>query len=152
MTSPDDSLQPIQILLVEDSPLDAEIVIRGLRRMGMTNPVFHVKDGTSALDYLLRRPPYEDTARFPSPDLVLLDINLPRVDGWEVLDTIRDHPPTASLPVIVMTSTDWDAERVAERGDRLTVNLTKPVELATLVSALRPLRRFSVVLVRRPSE
>ncbi len=149
MTSTRDPDTPVQILLVEDSPLDAEIVLRSLRRMGLVNPVQHVKDGTSALDYLLHRPPFEDSILHPPAGLVLLDLNLPRVSGWEVLETIRKDAATRSLPVVVMTSTEWDEERISDQRDPLTVAVSKPVDLGKLMAALRPLKYFSVVLTTR---
>ena len=146
MTGTDNRYSPVNIALVEDSPLDADIVLRSLRRLGLVNGIHHLKDGDAAIDYLVQHREAEDTS-YPRVDLLLLDLNLPRTSGWEVLEAVRSNAATASLPVVIMTSTEWDEERVRALGDPNTVVVSKPVDLPGLLKALRPLKRFSVVLV-----
>ena len=139
---------PVTLVMIEDSPMDAEIVVRSLRRLGLVNTIVLLKDGVKALDYLVGAPRKGEGASHPV-DLVLLDLNLPKVSGWEVIEAVRSHEATMSLPIVVMTSTEWDEERVRALDDPLTVTAPKPLDLPGLLKALRPLRRFSVVLVPR---
>ena len=89
------------ILLVEDNPDDAALTLRALRRTALTAEITWVRDGVEALNYLLRAGAYVSAAQ---PDLVVLDLKLPRLDGLEVLRRLRAHPPTRCLPVVMLTS------------------------------------------------
>src|SRR5712691_4626389 len=118
------SSNPITILMVEDSEEDIELTLRGLERAKLQNRIWTVRDGVEALAFLRREAPYEAA---PRPDLVLLDLNLPGLDGRDVLLRIREDPHLRGLAVVVLTASDEEREHLAAlAADEL---LTKPVEL-----------------------
>jgi two-component system response regulator len=133
------------ILLVEDNTADAEMTIDALRDAHLANPIQHVEDGVEALAYLQRRGAYAD--RQPGePVVVLLDINMPRMDGLEVLRRMRDDEQLRRLPVVILSSSK--EERDIARGWDLGVNayVVKPVDVTQFLEAVRILGRFWAVL------
>lgn len=127
----------LNILLVEDNSDHAELVRRHLHNVSPDNCILHVEDGEAALDYLNAAGVYADRTKFPSPDLVLLDLHLPRVDGLEVLRQIRNHPQLRQMPVVVLTTSD--AERDAAKAYEHEANcfLTKPADTRQLVKLFK---------------
>src|SRR5512145_306877 len=116
------------VLLVEDSPDHAELVQRSLGDNRVSSRIVHLTDGQQALDYLLRRGAWIDPASSPRPQLILLDLRLPRVDGLEVLDRIKAEPDVRSIPVVVLTTSDADRD-VSRAYDRHANSyLVKPVD------------------------
>src|SRR5688572_27370421 len=101
--------EQVEILLVEDNPLDAELTIRALKKGGLANKLLWLKDGEQALDYLFRRGSYVDREDV-LPRLVLLDLKMPRVDGIEVLKGIKQDERTRRIPVVVMTSSQEEKD------------------------------------------
>ena len=122
-------MERFEILLIEDSPLDAELAMTGLKRGDAANHVTWVKDGQQALDYLFREGNYAGREDIP-PQLVLLDLKMPNVEGIEVLRRIRADPRTRHIPVVVMTSSEEQSD-VAKTYD-LGVNsyVVKPLDFA----------------------
>jgi CheY-like chemotaxis protein len=102
--------EPLVILLVEDNADHAELVIRNLEELPLNNRVFHVTNGQAALDYLLRREDYSDPSWSPRPHMILLDLRLPRIDGLQVLQTIKTSEKLRQIPVIVLTTSDADQD------------------------------------------
>ena len=103
--------RPLRILLVEDNPDHAELVLRGLEDHHVGNDLVHVPDGEEALDYLFRRGRYGDPGLSPRPDLVLLDLRLPKVDGLEVLRQIKEAPgEVGRLPVVILTTSQGETD------------------------------------------
>ncbi len=139
--------QSIVIVLAEDDEGHANLVQRNLKRAGIVNEVVHLKDGQEALDYLRCEGPYK--GRIPDgPLLVLLDINMPRVDGIEVLRQLKSQERTAKLPIIMLTTTDnpHEVARCYQLG--CGVYVTKPVVYEEFVEAIKRLGMFlSVVKV-----
>ena len=129
------------ILFAEDDQGHATLVQRNLRRTGIVNPVVHVRDGQEALDYIRSEGPYLGQGTHELL-LVLLDINMPRVDGVEVLRQLKSTPATARIPVIMLTTTD-DPDEI-ERCYKLgcSVYITKPVASDAFVEAVRRLGLF----------
>ena len=129
------------ILLAEDDEGHANLIQRNLQRAGVVNGIVHVKDGQEALDYLRGQGAH---ANRPAgvPMLVLLDVNMPRVNGVDVLREIKRNPTTAVLPVIMLTTTDdpREVQRCYELG--CSVYLTKPVQYAEFVEAIKRLGLF----------
>ena len=125
------------ILLADDSTDDVVIIHSAIRRAGFDNSIIVVSDGKQAIDYLLGKGPYADRLEFPRPDLLLLDLNMPRYDGFEVLEWVRKQPQWCYLPVIVLTASHYGAD--IERAYRLGANsfLIKPSDFKGFVSALR---------------
>jgi CheY-like chemotaxis protein len=124
------------ILLVDDSRDDAELAVIALREAGITGPIDVVRDGEEAIEYLIG----SDTRSLPT--CVLLDIKLPKVNGFEVLQRIRECPRTRSLPVIMLTSSDVadDVERAYELGANSYVR--KPIEFSKFLDTVRQLGRY----------
>lgn len=142
--------EPLTILLAEDDPGHATLIQRNLKRAGIANDIKHVRDGQEVLDYL--RCEGRFAGRMPNgQQLLVLDINMPRVDGVEVLRRIKADPKTARLPVIMLTTTDdpREVERCYELG--CSVYVIKPVEYAAFVDALQRLGLF-LHIVRAPRE
>ena len=105
--------KPITILLVEDEPAHAEIVRRNLSSMPVEHRLIHVGDGQLALDYLFRQDRHADPETSPRPDLILLDLRLPKVDGLEVLRQIKEDKELMSIPMIVLTTSAADSDLAA---------------------------------------
>ena len=141
------SVQEVTILLVEDDPGHARLVEKNLRRSNVTNDVVIVTDGQQALDYLFSEGEYVGDEP-DSPLLVLLDLNLPVLDGYQVLKRMKADERTRRLPVIVLTTTD-DTREVSRCYDMgCSVYITKPVDYEQFSEAIRNLGLFlSVVTI-----
>lgn len=143
-------MEPFTILLAEDDTGHARLIIRNFERTGIINPIIHVLDGQEALDYVYREGNYHDRPAVASL-ILLLDINMPRVDGIEVLQRIKSDSTKAKLPVVMLTTTDDPREvgRCYELG--CNVYVTKPVEHDRFVEALKRLGLF-LQIVQLPAE
>jgi len=139
----------IKILLVEDSPADVIIMQDALAEIRMRGSICVVDDGVKALAFLRNQPPYTDALR---PDLILLDWNLPRKNGREVLTEIKADPALQTIPVVVLT-TSQAAEDVA-KAYNLHANcyVVKPLEFATFVQAVQSIQHFWLDVVTLPLE
>jgi len=147
--------ESVGIILIEDDDGHATLVERNLRRAGLTNGFIRLRDGQEALDYFFGTPAGSTTANRPSREdlanfVVLLDLKLPRVDGFEVLRRLKESPVTSALPVIVLTTTDdpREIERCYELG--CNVYITKPVEYDAFIEAVRRLGFFLQVVKLPP--
>lgn len=139
-----------RILLVEDNQDHAELVQRSLEDVEWRHSITHVKDGEEALDYLLRRGRYADPAASPRPDVVFLDLRLPRVDGLEVLRQVKEQPELREIPVVVLTTSDADRDLVDAYQRNVNAYVVKPVEFAELEQMLRDAGAFWLAWNRRP--
>ncbi len=142
----------IEILLVEDSPYDAELTLRALRKNNLGNSVHLVKDGQEALDFMFAAGAYGGRAAASPPKVVLLDLKLPKVDGIEVLRRLKADERTRSTPVVVLTSSREEQDLVETY--RLGVNsyIVKPVEFEDFVAAVANLGFYWVLLNARPGQ
>jgi two-component system response regulator len=136
------------ILLVEDNPMDEALTLRAFARSGLLNPILVARDGVEALDVLFARGAH--AGRTTLPQLVLLDLRLPRLDGLEVLAAMRAEDRTRTLPVVILTSSVEDVDLV--RGYSLGANsyVRKPVDFAEFVSSARQLGLYWLVLNESP--
>jgi len=137
------------IVLVEDNPHDLELTLVALERSQLANDVVVLRDGAEAVDYLLRRAAYAD--REPgNPAVMLLDLKLPKVDGLEVLELVRDTQELCSIPVVMLTSSreEPDLEKAYELG--VNAYVVKPVEFRDFVAAISDLGIFWAVLNEPP--
>jgi CheY-like chemotaxis protein len=143
------SSNPLVILLAEDDDGHASLIQRNLRRAGVSNAIARVRDGQEALDYLYCRGPYAGRPH-EAPLLLLLDINMPRVDGVEVLRTIKADRDLAQVPAIMLTTTDdpREVERCYQLG--CSVYIAKPVRYEDFVDALTRLGMF-LEIIKVPS-
>jgi chemotaxis family two-component system response regulator Rcp1 len=139
--------EEIHILLVEDNPGDVRLTREALRGARVANDLHVVGDGEEAIEYLRRRGRYVDA---PRPDIVLLDLNLPRLDGRDVLIDIKSDPDLAKIPIIVLTSSS--AERDIQSAYELHANcyISKPVDFTEFLEAVRSLEGFWLRIVRLP--
>ncbi|MDT5013313.1 MAG: hypothetical protein QOH57_4930 [Mycobacterium sp.] len=144
MTSPE---QAIDVLLVEDDPGDELITREAFEHNKIRNNLHVAHDGEEGLDFLYRRGAFTDA---PRPDLILLDLNLPKYDGRQVLETIKSDPDLALIPVVVLTTSS--AEEDILRSYKLHANayVTKPVDLDAFLTAVRQIDEFFVQVVRLP--
>jgi CheY-like chemotaxis protein len=140
--------RPIEILLVEDNPGDARLTREALREGRMRNRLHHARDGVEALAFLHREAPFEDA---PLPDLILLDLNLPRKGGIQVLAEMKAEPRLRLIPVVVLTTSE--AEQDVLRTYELHANcyITKPVDLDKFLAIVRAVEEFWVDIVKLPS-
>lgn len=127
------------ILHAEDEPAHAEIVRIALQRTIGDVQLHQVNDGRAALDYLYRREPYEDPAVSPQPDLILLDLRMPHVSGFDVLDAVKKDPALQMTPVVVLTTSDIEEDRSKARTCGADGYLTKPVDFRKFVDMMNEL-------------
>ncbi|MCX7886062.1 MAG: response regulator [Verrucomicrobiae bacterium] len=134
--------RPYRILLVEDNPADVEIALEAFRRSRGAVHIAVSRDGRDALDYLFQQGRYVHGQNAPRPDLILLDLNLPKLSGWELLELIKRHESLREIPVIVLTTSDRDAD--VRRCYRLGANsyLTKPVQLDEYVKLVALVQQY----------
>jgi two-component system response regulator len=137
------------ILLVEDNPDDEALTLRAFKKNNISNRIIVVRDGAEALDWLFKGGKHADR-QDPEPQIVLLDLKLPKVDGLEVLRLIRADPRTALLPVVIMTSSKEESDVL--RGYELRANsyIRKPVDFARFVEAVREIGMYWLVLNEPP--
>jgi CheY-like chemotaxis protein len=131
--------EPLHILLVEDNEAHAELVIRSMRDQQVANTIHHVFDGEQALDYLFCRGAYADPEKNPRPNLVLLDLRLPRVDGLEVLKTIKTTPALLRIPVVILTSSDAENDIVKSYDYHANSYIVKPLDFKTFTKLMKDL-------------
>ena len=142
-----EEIRPIDVLLVEDDPGDVMLTREAFADNKLRNQLYVVNDGVSALEFLRRRGQYVDA---PTPDLILLDLNLPRMDGREVLAVLKADEMLRSIPVVVLTTSE--AEEDIMRSYQLHANayVTKPVDFERFISVVRQIDDFFVTVVRLP--
>ena len=140
------------ILLADDDAGDQELTRRALQQDVLQVDLRVVSDGKEAMDYLLRREKYIDNDIAPRPDLILLDLNMPRLNGQRVLEQLRDDPDLDPIPVIVLTTSNHEQDIV--RSYELGCNsfIQKPVEVQPFIGAVRQLGQYWFELVALPSE
>lgn len=138
-----------RILLVEDSPGDAELALHALAEHNLENEVLHLHDGAQALDYLFRRGEFSDRAE-GNPAVVLLDLKMPKVDGLEVLRQIKGEPGLSTTPVVILTSSR--EKRDLEAAYRLGVNayVVKPMNFENFMGALKQVGAFWAIVNEPP--
>lgn len=131
--------EPLHILLVEDNEDHAELIIRSIRDLQVANTIHHIPDGEQALDYLFHRNAYTDTVENPRPDLVLLDLRLPRVDGLEVLRIIKTTPSLLRIPVVVLTSSDAGSDIARAYDFHANSYIVKSLDFKTFTRLMKDL-------------
>lgn len=140
----------VDILLVEDSPYDIELILHSLRRHLPAITIEVTRDGAEALDFLFCRGPYHDRPPTP-PRLVLLDLKLPKVDGIEVLETLRRDPATGSIPVVVLTSSKEQRDIAASYRLHANSYIQKPVDFDRFQETVRQLGLYWLLVNETPA-
>lgn len=139
--------RPIEILLVEDNPGDVRLTIEGLNEGKVRNNLNVAKDGVEALAYLRREGEYSDAVR---PDLILLDLNLPRRDGREVLADIKADPKLKTIPVVVLTTSRAEQDVLNSYALQANCYITKPVDLEQFIHVVKSIEDFWLTVVTLP--
>ena len=140
--------RPVRILLVEDNPADAELTQEALASNKVRNDLFVVQDGEEAMAFLRREPPHEDA---PRPDLVLLDLNLPKKDGREVLAEMKDDADLKVIPVVILTTSKAEEDILRSYELRANCYVTKPVKLKEFIQVVKSIDHFWLSIVELPS-
>lgn len=143
-----ESTPSISILLCEDSVTDAQLTLEALRYGSVQNRIHHVRDGEEAMKYLRKEPPYTDVDR---PDLVLLDLNMPRMNGRAVLGAIRSDENLETLPVIILTTSTQDQDIIEAYGLSANSYIVKPVELDKFFTIIQQMQELWVNIINRPA-
>lgn len=137
----------VQILLVEDNVADVELTLEALEEAKFANEVNAVRDGAAAIDYLHRRVGHERAVR---PDLIILDLNLPKRSGHEVLADLKADPDLRRIPVAILTTSSADSDVIGSYDLGANCYLTKPVNVAQFLQAVRSIEDFWFGVVRLP--
>ena len=143
------TVQLMQILLVEDNAADVRLTKEALKDAKILNDLHVTRDGVEAMDFLQRRAPYEDA---PRPDIVILDLNLPRKDGKEVLAELKGDPTLRSIPVAVLTTSEAEADVLDTYDLGANCFLTKPVDLDQFLKVVQAVEEFWLGMVRLPTK
>lgn len=139
----------IDILLVEDNPGDVRLTIEALKEAKLLNTIQHVSDGVEAIAYLRQTGNY---ASAPRPDLILLDLNLPKKDGREVLAEIKNDPNLKRIPVVILTTSRAEQDILKAYNLHANCYITKPVDLDQFIKVAKSIDNFWFTMVRLPPE
>ncbi|MBC8045908.1 MAG: response regulator [Fimbriimonadaceae bacterium] len=139
----------VQILLVEDNPGDIRLTIEALKESQVKNYLHVVKDGVEAIEFLRKRGKYELS---PTPDLILLDLNLPRKDGREVLAEIKTDENLKMIPVVILTTSEAEQDIIKSYKLHANCFITKPADLDDFIYAIRQIENFWFTVVKLPPE
>lgn len=139
--------KPVDILLVEDNPADVRLTKEALKDAKVLNQVYVAKDGVEAMAFLHREAPFTEV---PVPDLVLLDLNLPRKDGREVLSEIKKDPQLKRIPVVVLTTSKADEDIIRSYNLHANAYVTKPVDLNRFIEITHAMEEFWFTVVKLP--
>ncbi len=139
--------QPIEILLVEDNPGDARLALEALKESKVQNNLYHVSDGVEAMKFLRQQ---EEHVGVPPPDLVLLDLNMPRMDGREVLAEIKDDPVLRLIPVVVLTTSEAERDLVKSYDLHANAYIVKPIDLDRFIEVVQAIEEFWFSIVKLP--
>jgi CheY-like chemotaxis protein len=147
MSDPHDPAEPIDVLLVEDDPGDTLMIKEAFEDNKVRNRLSCVSDGEEALAFLRRE---GEHAEAPRPDLILLDLNLPRKDGREVLAEIKDDEELSTIPVVVLTTSEAEEDIVRSYKLHANAYITKPVDFERFIKVVRQIDEFFVAVVKLP--
>lgn len=141
------AVEPIKILLVEDQPADVRLTQEVLKQGKVANELFVAEDGEKAMEFLRREGKYADV---PRPDLVILDLNLPRMDGKEVLQAIKGDPDLLKIPVLMLTTSAAEGDILDAYSHHVNAYITKPIDLDEFVTVVSSIEQFWLSIVRLP--
>lgn len=141
---------PKEILLVEDNPNDVELALLALRRNKISNHIHIARDGEEALNFIFRKGTFADRNLNNNPKLILLDLKLPKIDGLEVLQTIKSDPQTRKIPVVILTSSCEECDMVDSYQLGVNSYIVKPVDFEQFTEAVRQLGLYWLVLNQSP--
>jgi CheY-like chemotaxis protein len=139
--------KPIEILLVEDNPAEVRLTIEGLKEARIANNLNAVMDGQGAIDYLERRGAHAGATR---PDLILLDLNLPGIDGRAVLRHVKESPALKVIPVVIITSSEAETDIIKSYEAHANCFISKPIDFEGFTRVIRSIEHFWFTVVRLP--
>jgi len=140
-------VRPVDILLVEDNPGDVRLTKEALKDAKVLNEIFVARDGVEAMEFLHRKGKFEGV---PLPDIILLDLNLPRKDGREVLAEVKEDPILKHIPVVVLTTSKADEDIIRTYNLHANAFITKPVDLKRFSEIIHVLNEFWFTIVKLP--
>jgi CheY-like chemotaxis protein len=143
--------EPVEILLVEDSPTDAELALRALKRNHLANNIHWVKDGAEALDFVFCRGQYAERSPAQKPRLMLLDLKLPKIGGLEVLKAIKSDERTRAIPVVVLTSSAEECDVEETYRNYVNSYIVKPVDFAQFLEVVAKANYYWLATNKTPS-
>lgn len=139
-----------EILLVEDSPYDAELTMAALKSQNLANALFHVEDGVAALDFVFARGEFAARAGLPMPSLILLDLKMPRMGGMEVLERLKTDMNTRTIPIVVLTSSNEDPDILHCYELGVNSYIVKPVDFNAFAKAVKDIGLYWLVMNTPP--
>jgi chemotaxis family two-component system response regulator Rcp1 len=139
--------EPIEILLVEDNTGDARLAVEALKDSKVHNNLHHVEDGVEAMAFLHKEDGY---AEVPTPDLILLDLNMPKKDGREVLVEIKEDPALHLIPVVILTTSAAERDLVRTYGMHANAYVVKPLDLDQFIKVVQAIENFWFTIVKLP--
>ena len=141
-------MSAIEILLVEDSMGDARLTMEALKENKFLNRLHHVSDGFEAMAFLYQQGQYSDV---PRPDLILLDLNMPKMDGREVLEKIKQDEQLKRIPVVVLTTSQADEDILKSYDLNANCYISKPVDLDQFMEVIKSIKNFWLTIVKYPT-
>ncbi len=138
------------LLLVEDNPDDEALTLRALRKHNLVNQIVVARDGQEALDFLFGEGQYSDRDTSVLPHVILLDLKLPKIDGLQVLERLRDHPATQRIPVVILTSSSEERDMIRSYDLGANSYVRKPVDFVRFVEVARQMGLYWLVLNEVP--
>ncbi len=140
-------LKPVEILLVEDNPVDIRMTQEAFRDYKVANNLHAVTDGELGMDFLYHRGEYKDA---PRPDLILLDLNLPKKNGREILDEVKADDNLRSIPIVILTTSELDEDIMGSYCHQANAFITKPIDFDDFVTMMRTIGDFWLTFVKLP--
>lgn len=144
--------RPVEILLIEDNPNDAELSLYALKKYKVANSIFHARDGAEALDYIFCTGPFSNRQIEDVPRVILLDLKLPKVDGHEVLRRIKSDDRTKNIPVVVLTSSREERDVIESYHQGVNSYIVKPIDFEQFTEAVRKLGMYWLLLNEIPKK
>lgn len=141
-------MKPIEMLLIEDNPGDARLAIEALKDAKVHNNLHWVQDGVEAMDFLRRKGNYSDA---PRPDVILLDLNLPKKDGREVLADVKADEDLRRIPVVILTISDAEEDVIKTYNLHANCYIRKPIDLDQFVAVVKAIEDFWLTIVKLPT-
>ena len=143
-------VKPIVIVYADDDPEDRMLAKDALEESRLANELHFVEDGEELIDYLLNNGKYQDTRKYPTPGLILLDLNMPKKDGREAIKEIKEIPKLRPIPIVVLTTTNAEEDIVKTYGLGVSSFITKPVTFEGLVEIMKALGKYWFEIVELP--
>lgn len=143
-------VKPIVIVYADDDPEDRMLAKDALEESRLANELHFVEDGEELMDYLQNKGAYEDSRKYPTPGLILLDLNMPKKDGREAIKEIKEIPKLRPIPIVVLTTTNAEEDIVKTYGLGVSSFITKPVTFEGLVDIMKALGRYWFEIVELP--